>query len=123
MAKRGDLISISLDGTKFTAPKETEVEIIRGGEMITDTQDYADGTSDSIVTMVIPKITGCKVKVDDEDLFYKKIKTPDIPIIVECVGKSYELTGSVVGEVTVNNKNISSDFELRATDGNGIRQS
>lgn len=123
MAKRGDLISISLDGTKFTAPKETEVEIIRGGEMITDAQDYADGTSDSIVTMVIPKITGCKVKVDDEDLFYKKIKTPDIPIIVECVGKSYELTGSVIGEVTVNNKNISSDFELRATDGNGIRQS
>jgi len=123
MAKRGDLISISINGSKFPAPKETEIEVCKGGEMITDTQDYADGTADSVTTIVLPKITGCKLKIDDEDLFNNLAKTPDLPIIIECVGKSYELTGSIVGEVTVNSKNISSDFEIRATDGNGIRES
>lgn len=123
MAKRGPFVAVTINGRKYVAPKDAECEITFGGTLITDTQHYADGTSDSVVTSVEPTVKGLKVKVDDEAEFYKIIAEPDNPVIIECVCKSYELVGSVVGDVTVNNKGLTSEFEIRATDGNGIRQS
>lgn len=125
MAKVGDAVSLTINGTKFAIPKDTEPNVNKGGETITDTQDFGDGTADSYVSNVVPKITGLKIKVSDanKEAFETARRTPDIPIILACVSKSYELTGSVVGEIEISaTKQITNEFEVRCTDGAGIRE-
>lgn len=127
MGKCGDAISLTLNGTKFAIPKDTEPNVIDGGLRITDTQEYGDGTADSYMSKVIGKITGLKVKVEAslENAWANACSTPDIPIILECVSRTYELTGSVIGgEVEISStKNITNEFEVHCTDGAGIRKS
>ena len=38
MAKIGDITAITLDGTKYAVPKDTEPHVIKGGETITETR-------------------------------------------------------------------------------------
>ncbi len=127
MGKCGDAISLTLNGTKFAIPKDTEPNVIDGGLKITETQEYGDGTADSYMSKVIGKITGLKVKVEAslENAWANACSTPDIPIILECVSRTYELTGSVIGgEVEISStKNITNEFEVHCTDGAGIRKS
>lgn len=123
--KIGDAISITFDGTKFPIPKGTEIEMQGGGETITETQGYGDGTADSYVSIETPKLKGVKVKVstDNEEKFEQVRKTPDIPITLQCVAMSVECTGSIVGEITVStNKLVTNDFEVHVTDGTGFRK-
>ena len=127
MAKQGDAISLTLNGTKFAIPKDTEPNVIDGGLKVTETQEFGDGTADSYMSNVLAKITGLKIKVTPnlEDAWKNSCSTPDIPIILECVARTYELTGSVVGgEVEISStKGLTNEFEVHCTDGAGIRKS
>ena len=126
MAKQGDAISLTLNGTRFPIPKDTEPNVIEGGDVITETQQFGDGTADAYVSRNIAKITGLKVKVPDalDETFKSICSMTDIPIVLQCVAKSYELTGCMVGEIEVSaTKRISNEFEVHCTDGTGIRKS
>ena len=127
MGKCGDAISLTLNGVKFAIPKDTTPNVIKGGLKITDSQDYGDGTSDAVMSNVIAKITGLKVKIseDNKEAFETACRTPDIPVIYECVSKTYEMTGNIIaGETEIDTtKNITNDFEVRCSDGTGIRES
>lgn len=126
MGKIGDAVSLTINGTRFAIPKDTEPNVIKGGETITETQAYGDGTADSYVSNVLPRITGLRVKVSEanKDAFEAARKKPDIPIVLNCIAKSYELTGSIVGEIEISaTKQMTSEFEVHCTDGAGIRES
>lgn len=126
MAKVGDAISLTINGTKFAIPKDTEPNVIEGGETITETQQFGDGTADAYTSMNIARITGLRIKVSDAlDEAFKSVRSmTDIPIVLQCVSKSYELTGCMVGEVEVSaTRRITNEFEVHCTDGSGIRKS
>ena len=126
MAKVGDAISLTINGTKFAIPKDTEPNVIEGGETITDTQQFGDGTADAYVSKNIARITGLRIKVSDAlDEAFKSVRSmTDVPIVLQCVSKSYELTGCMVGEVEVSaTRRITNEFEVHCTDGSGIRKS
>lgn len=125
MSKVGDAISLTLNGTKFAIPKDTEPNVIEGGDTITETQQFGDGTADAYVSRNIARITGLRIKVDDKlDNAFKSVRSmTDIPIVLQCVSKSYELTGCMVGEVEVSaTRRITNEFEVHCTDGSGIRK-
>lgn len=126
MGKIGDITAITLDGTKYAVPKDTEPKVIKGGETITETQGYGDGTADGYVSIVVPRITGVRVKLSDDnrDAFENARKKVDIPVVVHGISKSYECTGCIVGEVeTSATRSITEEFEIHVTDGSGIRES
>lgn len=126
MAKVGDAISLTINGTKFPIPKDTEPNIIEGGDTITETQQFGDGTADAYVSRNIARITGLRIKVGDalDDVFKSVRSMTDIPFVLQCVSKSYELTGCMVGEVEVSaTRRITNEFEVHCTDGSGIRKS
>jgi hypothetical protein len=125
MARCGDAIALTLNGTKFAIPKDTEPKVNKGGESITETQGFGDGTADAYVSIVIPKITGLRVKLSDDNrtAFENARKATDIPVVLECVSRSYECTGCIVGEIeTSTTRNITEEFEIHVTDGSGIRE-
>ncbi len=126
MAKVGDAISLTINGTKFAIPKDTEPNVIEGGDTITETQQFGDGTADAYVSRNIARITGLKIKVSDAlDEAFKSVRSmTDVPIVLQCVSKSYEMTGCMVGEVEVSaTRRITNEFEVHCTDGSGIRKS
>lgn len=126
MAKVGDAVSLTINGTKFPIPKDTEPNVIEGGDTITETQQFGDGTADAYVSRNIARITGLRIKVSDAlDEAFKSVRSmTDIPIVLQCVSKSYELTGCMVGEVEVSaTRRITNEFEVHCTDGSGIRKS
>lgn len=126
MAKVGDAISLTINGTKFSIPKDTTPVVFDGGETVTETQGYGDGTADAIVSIAIPKITGLKIKINDSnaDIFTENRKKTDIPFVLQTVSKTYELTGCIVGEFGVDStKGMTEEFEIHVTDGTGIRKS
>lgn len=126
MGKNGDAVSITLNGTKFAIPKDVEPMVIKGGETISETQQFGDGTAEAYTTLETPRITGLKCKISDEnrDAFEAARKNPKIPIVYETLGSSYELTGCLVGAVeTSTTKNVTNEFEVHALDGGGIRES
>lgn len=126
MGKNGDAVSLTLNGVKFAIPKDCEPMVIEGGETITETQQFGDGTAEPYVSIETPKITGLKVKLSDDnrDAFNAARKNPKIPVVYETLGASYETTGCIVGAVeTSTTKNITNEFEIHALDGGGIRKS
>lgn len=126
MARIGDAISLTINGTKFAIPKDTEPQIIEGGDTITETQQFGDGTADAYVSRNIAKITGLRIKVSDAlDSVFKNVRSmTDIPFVLQCVAKSYELTGCMVGDVEVSaTRRVTNEFEVHCTDGSGIRKS
>lgn len=126
MAKVGDAVSLTINGTKFAIPKDTEPNVIEGGDTITETQQFGDGTADAYVSRNIARITGLRIKVSDAlDEAFKSVRSmADVPIVLQCVSKSYELTGCMVGEVEVSaTRRITNEFEVHCTDGSGIRKS
>ena len=99
MAKVGDAISLTVNGTKYAIPKDTEITI---------------------------EFMGLKVKLSDSNrnTFNEARAKTDLPIVLQCVTKSYEMTGCIVGnKESTANRQITSDFECRCTDGSGIRES
>lgn len=125
MARVGDAISLTINGIRYAVPKDTEPNVIEGGETITETQQYGDGTADAYVSINIPRITGLRVKVGEslEESFNQARGMTDIPFTLQCVSKSYELTGCIVGEVEVSaTRRITNEFEVHCTDGTGIRK-
>lgn len=126
MAKIGDAVSLTVNGTKFAIPKDVEPIVVKGGEVISETQGYGDGTADAYHSIIVPKITGlkCKISDDNRDAWESACKQDSIPIVLECVSKSYELTGCIVGEIGVSSTKATTDeFEVHAQDGGGIRES
>lgn len=126
MTKIGDAVSLSLNGAKFAVPRDIEPIVIDGGLTITEMQTYGDGSADGYQSQVQSRITGLKCKVSDENLdaFNAAKKNPSMPIVLECVSGSYELTGCIVGEVGVSaTRRLSDEFEVNVTDGAGIRKS
>lgn len=126
MARIGDAISLTINGTKFAIPKDTEPQVIEGGDTITSTEQFGDGTADAYVSRNIAKITGLRIKVSDAlDSVFKNVRSmTDIPFVLQCVAKSYELTGCMVGDIEVSaTRRITNEFEVHCTDGSGIRKS
>ena len=126
MGKVGDAVSLTINGTKFPIPKDTEPNVIEGGDTITETQQFGDGSADAYVSRNIARITGLRIKVSDAfDEAFKSVRSmTDVPIVLQCVSKSYELTGCMVGEVEVSaTRRITNEFEVHCTDGSGIRKS
>lgn len=127
MTALGDIISVSINGTRFKAVKDAEPEIIPGGTVTTEMQEYGDGTADPIKTIKTGQINGLQVFVDipDEDAFKAALAADAVPVVVECTRGSYETTGCIVGEdITISAKTRkSSEFEVHCTDGGGVRAS
>ena len=126
MAKVGDAVSLTINGVKFKIPKDTEPNIIEGGDTITETQQFGDGTADAYISRNIARITGLKIKVDETlEKSFKSVKAmTDIPFVLQCVSKSYELTGCMVGETEISaTRGVTNEFEVHCTDGSGIRKS
>lgn len=124
--KIGDAVALILNGTRFAIPKDTEPVVTKGGKTITEVQGYGDGTADGYLSIVVPKITGLKVKIseDNKDAFESARQSTSIPIVLECISKSFELTGCIVGEVGISaTKSVTDEFEVDALDGGGIRES
>ena len=124
--KIGDAVSLSLNGAKFAIPKDVEPEVTKGGIVISESQEYGDGPADGYQTRAIGKITGLKVKIPPElvDAFDAALANPSMPIVLETLAKSYELNGYIVGEVTRSaTRQTSSEFEVHASDGGGVRES
>lgn len=124
--KIGDAVSITLNGTKFAIPKDTEPQVTKGGKKISEMQTYGDGTAEGYLSVVIAKITGLKCKISEENkaAFETACSASSIPIVLECVSKSFELTGCIVGEIEISaTKSITNEFEVHCTDGGGIRES
>ena len=85
-----------------------------------------NGTSDAVVSINPAKFMGLKVKLSDSNrnTFNEARAKTDLPIVLQCVTKSYEMTGCIVGnKESTANRQITSDFECRCTDGSGIRES
>jgi len=126
MTKIGDAISLTINGTKFAIPKDTEPIKYDGGETISESQQYGDGTADGYVSVEIAKFTGVKVKVDENniDSFNNNKAKTGIPFVLQTVGKTYEITGYIVGNPGISaTKSVSEEFEIHCSDGTGIRES
>lgn len=127
MTKGGDAIALTLNGVKFSIPKDVTPTVIDSGIKNTSSEHYGDGTADTIQSVVQGKIKGLKVKIDPAQIDQWKAvcSAVDIPIIYECIACSYEMTGSVIGaEVEIDTtKNQSNEFEVHCTDGSGLRRS
>lgn len=124
--KIGDAVSLSLNGTIFAIPKDVEPEVTKGGIYNSETQEYGDGTGDPYQKKAIGKITGLKVKVPPEqkDAFDAALANSSMPIVLNTLAKSFELSGHIVGEVTISaTRGTSSEFEVHASDGAGVRES
>jgi len=124
--KCGDAVSITLNGTKFAIPKDVEPIVNKGGQRITETQGYGDGTADGYFSVITPGITGLKVKINDSNraAFEAACGLASMPIVYETIGSSFELTGCIVGDFGISStKKISDEFAVSVTDGSGIRES
>ncbi len=124
--KLGDAVSITLNGTKFACPKDIEPIVNKGGQKITETQDYGDGTADGYFSVVKAGITGLKAKINDSNraAFDAACKLASMPVVYETIGSSYECTGCIVGETGVSTtKKITDEFAITVTDGSSIRES
>ena len=45
-------------------------------------------------------------------------------VVLECLTRSYECTGYILGDVTISaTKRTTSEFEIRVSDGGGVRES
>lgn len=124
--KIGDAQSLSLNGTIYAIPKDAEPQVTKGGLTISESQEYGDGTADGYQTKTIGKISGLRVKVPEEltAAFDEALANPSMPIVLNTVAKSYELTGYIVGDVTISStRRLSSEFEVHASDGAGVRES
>ena len=74
----------------------------------------------------IARITGLKIKVDETlEKSFKSVKAmTDIPFVLQCVSRSYEVTGCMVGETEISaTRGVTNEFEVHCTDGSGIRKS
>lgn len=123
----GNPISVSLDGRKYKIVKDTEPEIVPGGVVATEMQEYGDGTADPVKTVQIGKITGLSVFVPiaDEEHFKLVCAKDSMPVVLTCTTGSYEITGCIVGDdLSINTKTRKTgDFDVHCTDGSGVRSS
>lgn len=125
MARCGDAVAITLNGTRYKVPKGLEFQINKGGKRNSEAQDYGDGTSDPYQVIDAAGMTGLQIIVDEEnkEAFETTKGLSSIPVVVECVSKSYECTGYIVGDVTVSGtKCTTSEFEIKVSDGGGVRE-
>lgn len=124
--KCGDAVSISLNGTKYKVLKGTEPQVNKGGKVIEEDQEYGDGTSSPYLSNKVASISGLQIVVEEEnsDAFEAAKSLGAMPVVLECVSKSYECTGYILGEVTISApKRTTSEFTIKVPDGAGIRES
>lgn len=124
--KIGDGVALRLNGISFALARDVEPIVFSSTKGITEIQAYGDGTADGYISVMIPKITGlkCKISEENKDAFENAKANPSMPIILECVSKSFELTGCIVGDFGKSaTKSVTDEFEVHATDGGGIRES
>ena len=126
MAKCGDAVALTLNGTRYKIVKGNEPQVNKGGKVIEESQDYGDGTSDAIFSNKPAGITGLQIVVDEEnaEAFEKAKGMESMGVVLETVTKSYECTGYILGEVTISStKRTTSEFEIKVSDGGGVRES
>lgn len=124
--KCSDAVSISLNGTKYKVLKGIEPQVNKGGKCIEDDQEYGDGTSSGLLSIKPASIAGLQIVIEEEnnDAFEAAKGLESMPVVLECISKSYECTGYILGEVTVSaTKRTSSEFTIKVSDGSSIRES
>ncbi|MBQ9149864.1 hypothetical protein IJX73_02925 [bacterium] len=124
--KLGDAVALTLNGTRYKVVKDVEPQINKGGKSASEAQEYGDGTADPYFVNSAGGITGLKVVVEEEnaDAFEKALGLNSMSVVLECVSKSYECTGFVVGDVTISaTKRTTSEFDIKVSDGGGVRES
>ena len=118
---------ISLNSTRYSIPSDATITVVEGGRQKTDVVVFGDDTTTGVSGVVASRIKG--VKVSTKGVSWDGLKAlldlDEFPIIYESGSKSYEGTGFLLCSDGLENdttKDISSEFELVATNG-GFRAS
>ena len=122
----GNLIAVTLNGTRFRAVQDVEPNVYKGGKVIEESVELGDGSSEPVYKIRPANISGLQIMLDEEnkEQFDSVKALNQMPIVVECVNKTYELTGYIEGEITISaTKRTSGDFTVKVKDGSGIRES
>lgn len=126
MARIGDAVAVTLNGTRYKMVQGIEPQVNKGGLHASESQDYGDGTSDPYMQYQPAGITGLQLVIDEENAesFESAKKLSSMGVVLECISKSYECTGYILGDVTISaTKRTTSEFEIRVSDGGGVRES
>ena len=122
----GDVEYITLNGTRFKVVQGIEPQVNKGGLHASESQDYGDGTSEPYMQKQPAGITGLQVLVEaeNEEAFEHAKTLKSMPVVLQCLSRSYECSGYILGDVTISApKRITSEFEIRVSDGGGVRES
>ena len=124
--KLGDAVTLTLKGTHYKIVKDVEPEITKGGKIASESQEYGDGTADPVLKIIPGSITGLKIVVEEENesKFAEAQGLDTMAVVLECVSKSYECNGFIVGDVKISaTKRTTSEFDIIVSDGAGVRES
>lgn len=122
----GDAVAVTLGGTRYKVVQGIEPQVNKGGLHASESQDYGDGTSEPYMQNQPAGITGLQVLVEpeNEEAFNKAKSLKSMAVVLECLSRSYECTGYILGDVTISStKRTTSEFEIRVSDGGGVRES
>lgn len=122
----GDAVAVTLNGTRYKVVQGIEPQVNKGGLHASESQDYGDGTSEPYMQNQPAGITGLQVLVEteNEEAFNNAKSLKSMGVVLECLSRSYECTGYILGDVTISStKRTTSEFEIRVSDGGGVRES
>lgn len=122
----GDAVAVTLNGTRYKVVQGIEPQVNKGGLHASESQDYGDGTSEPYMQNQPAGITGLQVLVEpeNEEAFNNAKSLKSMGVVLECLSRSYECTGYILGDVTISStKRTTSEFEVRVSDGGGVRES
>lgn len=126
--KAGDSTALSISGVRYSIPRGTEISINFGNtnnRVVKEAQTNGDGSVTPIYSVVIGKISGIKLRIQDESalqVFNEQQSSDNLPIVLEHVGDTYSCTGVIVanedGTVEVNMANgTTAEFEIISQSG------
>jgi hypothetical protein len=122
----GDAVALTLNGVRYKVVQGIEPQVNKGGKHASESQDYGDGSSEPYMQIQPAGITGLQVLVDkeNEEAFQNAKGLDSMAVVLECLTRSYECTGYILGDVTISaTKRTTSEFEIRVSDGGGVRES
>ena len=118
----GDAVALTLNGVRYKVVQGIEPQVNKGGKHASESQDYGDGSSEPYMQIQPAGITGLQVLVDKEN--EEAFQNAKAATKNRHSGKSYECTGYILGDVTISaTKRTTSEFEIRVSDGGGVRES
>jgi len=118
----GPIKGFSLNGVRFTSPKDCTPNLVDGGRQFTEFETYGDGTTAPKQNIIAGQITGMKARVFDAeyDSFKSFLNKEKITIVVEGAKKDYSMQGFVTfsdGFTHDITTGLTNDFSLISQDG------